>query len=124
MTPKQQRFIQEYLIDLNATRAAIRAGYSAKTAASIGEENLRKPEIAAAVEAKQCERAERTGISAQWVVDRLREIAERCMQAEQVADGSEYTFNAAGANKALELLGRHLGMFKDVREIRRPGEGK
>ena len=45
LTPKQQRFIDEYLVDLNATQAAIRAGYSAKTAYSIGIENLKKPEI-------------------------------------------------------------------------------
>jgi Terminase small subunit len=49
MTPKQERFCAEYLIDLNATQAAIRAGYSKKTAASIGEENLRKPEIQAKI---------------------------------------------------------------------------
>ena len=49
MTPKQTRFVEEYLVDLNATQAAIRAGYSAKTAYSIGQENLSKPEIANAV---------------------------------------------------------------------------
>ena len=51
LTPKQRRFIEEYLIDLNATQAAIRAGYSEKTAYSIGQENLRKPVIAEAIAA-------------------------------------------------------------------------
>ena len=51
MTPRQERFVAEYLVDLNATQAAIRAGYSTKTAASIGYENLRKPEISAFVQA-------------------------------------------------------------------------
>ena len=45
LSPKQERFVQEYLVDLNATQAAIRAGYSRKTAYSIGEENLKKPDI-------------------------------------------------------------------------------
>ena len=49
LTPKQQRFVEEYLIDLNATQAAIRAGYSKHTAHSIGHENLSKPEIVAAL---------------------------------------------------------------------------
>src|SRR5262245_39138560 len=65
LTPKQQRFIAEYLIDLNATQAAIRAGYSAKTAEQQGYENLRKPEIAAAVaagRARQLEKAELTSV--------------------------------------------------------------
>ena len=50
LTPKQQRFVDEYLIDLNATQAAIRAGYSPKTAHSIGAENLIKPEVQKAIE--------------------------------------------------------------------------
>ena len=51
LTPRQERFVAEYLVDLKATQAAIRAGYSPRTAASIGYENLRKPEISAAVQA-------------------------------------------------------------------------
>ncbi len=50
LTPKQQRFVEEYLIDLNATQAAIRAGYSEKTANEIGAENLAKPSIAKAIQ--------------------------------------------------------------------------
>src|SRR3954469_10551657 len=50
LTPKQRRFVTEYLIDLNATQAAIRAGYSRETAGAIGHENLQKPEIAQAIE--------------------------------------------------------------------------
>ncbi|MBB3928788.1 phage terminase small subunit [Sphingobium jiangsuense] len=71
MTPKQQRFVEEYLIDLNATQAAIRAGYSAKTASSQGERLLRNADIQKAVtEAKQA-RSEKTGIDAAWVLARL-----------------------------------------------------
>ncbi len=74
MTPKQQLFVDEYLIDLNATQAAIRAGYSAKTAYSIGDENLKKPEIAAAVKKAMNERAARTGITADMVIGELAKI--------------------------------------------------
>lgn len=74
MTPKQQRFVEEYLIDLNATAAAERAGYSKKTAYSIGQENLNKPEISSAIAAAQAERAERTKIDADYVLNRLVEI--------------------------------------------------
>lgn len=75
LTPKQQRFVGEYLVDLNATQAAIRAGYSARTAGKIGSENLSKPEIAAAVSAAQDERAKRTGITADRVLQELALIA-------------------------------------------------
>lgn len=75
LTPKQQRFVAEYLIDLNATQAAVRAGYSAKTASSIGEQNLRKLEIASAIAEAQEKRSERTAIDADWVLKRLAEEA-------------------------------------------------
>ena len=75
LTPKQARFVQEYPIDLNAAQAAIRAGYSAKTARVIGHENLIKPDIAAAIEKAMAERAERTRLTADWVIDELRKLA-------------------------------------------------
>ena len=75
LTPKQARFVQKYLIDLNAAQAAIRAGYSAKTARVIGHENLIKPDIAAAIEKAMAERAERTRLTADWVIDELRKLA-------------------------------------------------
>lgn len=75
LTAKQQRFVDEYLVDLNATQAAIRAGYSAATARSIAAENLTKPNIAAAVSAAQAERAKRTGITADRVLEDLARVA-------------------------------------------------
>ena len=63
LTPKQQRFVEEYLIDLNATQAAIRSGYSEKTARDIGCENLAKPNIAKAIEEAQNKRQEQTQIA-------------------------------------------------------------
>lgn len=73
MTPKQEAFVREYLIDLNATQAAIRAGYSARTARQIGDENLSKPDIAAAVKKAMDERVARTEITQDMV---LRELAK------------------------------------------------
>lgn len=71
MTPKQRAFVLEYLVDLNATQAALRAGYSPRTAASIGQENLTKPEISEAISAAQAARIERTKVDADWVLTRL-----------------------------------------------------
>lgn len=75
MTPKQARFVAEYLIDLNATQAAIRAGYSEKTAASIGEENLKKPEIAAAVAKKTQVQLAKTDLTAERTLEEMRRLA-------------------------------------------------
>ncbi len=73
LTPKQARFVEEFLVDLNATQAAIRAGYSQKTAGQIGEQNLKKLEVAAAVQEAQAARAKRTEITQDMV---LRELAK------------------------------------------------
>lgn len=128
LTDKQRRFIEEYLIDLNATQAAIRAGYSAKTANRIAAELLTKDYIAAALQAAQDDRATRTGITADEVLADLVKIKERCMQQSPVLDRrgqpvkdnqgrSVWAFDSRGALKALELMGKHLGMFTDRHEI-------
>lgn len=75
LTAKQQAFVREYLIDLNATQAAIRAGYSAKTAEQQGSRLLRNAEVQRAVSEGQKERSEKTGITAQWVLERLADEA-------------------------------------------------
>lgn len=74
LNPKQQRFVEEYLVDLNATQAAIRAGYSQKTAAEAGYENLRKPQIAEAIAVAQQERSARTEITQDMVLRELGKI--------------------------------------------------
>ena len=75
LTEKQQRFVDEYLIDLNATQAAIRAGYSVKTADAIGCENLTKPNIQQAIAEHMAERSRRTGVNQDRVVLELAKIA-------------------------------------------------
>ena len=75
LTPKQQRFVDEYLIDLNATQAAIRAGYSPKTARQIGEQNLSKLDIQQAIEQAKAERSERTKITQDDVLKMWHDLA-------------------------------------------------
>lgn len=128
LTAKQQRFVDEYLIDLNATQAAIRAGYSKKTAAVIGAQNLIKLNIQKAIQEAQNRRSERTEITQEYVLDNIKKVIDRCMQQEAIftrdgspliienADGDlvpAFMFKESGALKGLELLGKHLGMFKD-----------
>lgn len=144
MTKKQKRFIEEYLIDLNATQAAIRAGYSPDTARSIGSENLTKPDIQARIAKAMAERSRRTGVNADRVVMELAKIAfvnasdvidaetatlkpdaapedTAAIQSVKVKtfgeDGLEREIKMADKLKALELLGKHLGMFKDKVEL-------
>jgi phage terminase small subunit len=74
LTAKQQRFVDEYLIDLNATQAAIRAGYSVQTAGSIGDENLKKPGIETTIKREMAERSKRTGINQDRVILEMAKI--------------------------------------------------
>src|SRR5690606_37899496 len=98
LTPKQQRFVEEYLVDLNATQAAIRAGYSEKTAHSQGPRLLENVEISKAVAAAFASRSERVQVTQDWVISRLVDNVERAMTAEPVRDreGNEtgvYVYN-------------------------------
>lgn len=74
LTDKQELFAREYLKDLNATQAAIRAGYSEKTAKEVGYENLTKPHVLELVAELKAQRVEQTGIDAAYVLRRLTEI--------------------------------------------------
>ena len=118
LNDRQRRFVEEYLIDLNATQAAIRAGYSERTARQQGARLLSNAVIQAAIEAAQQARSERTELTQDWVLSKLRENVERAMQAEPVRDRDgnptgEFVYAGAVANKALELLGKHLDLFSD-----------
>lgn len=95
LTKKQKRFVEEYLIDLNATQAAIRAGYSPDTAKSIGCENLTKPDISAAISKAQAERSRRTGINQDRVIRELAKVA--FLNPVDVIDMDEAVAPCAGA---------------------------
>lgn len=75
LTPKQDRFVEEFLIDLNATQAAIRAGYSARSAEMTGSRMMRNDKVRRAVEAAQADRSKQTEIDAAWVLTRLHDEA-------------------------------------------------
>lgn len=129
LTDKQQMFVKEYLIDLNATQAAIRAGYSEKTARQVGSENLAKPYIADAVAVAMAERAARLDTSADGVIKDLALLRDMCMGRLPVTrtimfKGSEdeqavpveiegKLFEPAAAKGTLELLGKHHKLFTD-----------
>lgn len=111
-------FVKEYLIDLNARQAAIRAGYSEKTATEMGYENLSKPHIAKAIQEAMDDRSDRTELTADYILDGIKEVIERCLQHEEVTDHKgigtgEYVFKENGALKGYELLGKHLKLFTD-----------
>jgi len=143
LTPKQQRFAENYLIDLNATQAAIRAGYSKKTAQQMSSEILLKPVVQARIQELMEKRSERTQITQDMVVKELakagfsnmRDYAEwgpsgvtlidsdelKEEQAAIVSEVSETVTQHGGTIRcklhdkirALELLGKHLGIFKE-----------
>lgn len=124
LTDKQTAFVREYLVDLNATQAAVRAGYSERTASRIGPQLLGKNWVREAIEKAQAKRARRVEVTQDYVLSNLVEVVERTMQrapvtdrkGEQVTDEegrAVWTFDAKGANRALELLGKHLGIFTD-----------
>lgn len=99
LTDKQRAFVAEYLLDLNGAAAARRAGYSAKTASEQAAQMLRMPKVLAAVQAGQQARAKRTELTADWVLAELRGVVE------------QPSASAGARVKALELLGRHVGMW-------------
>lgn len=122
LNEKQRQFVREYLIDLNATQAAIRCGYSERTARQQGSRLLSNADIQAAVEQAKSARAEKTGISQEYVLDVIHQTVQRCLQAEPVRDKEgnptgEYKFDASAVLKGAELLGRHLGTWNDKLKV-------
>lgn len=125
LTPKQSLFVKEYLVDLNATQAAIRAGYSEKTAGVIGLENLGKPLISEAIKEQLDKRMNKVDITAEYVLTTIKNTIDRCAQAEPVFDREgvetgEYKFDSAAVLKGSELLGKYLKLFTDKTEVSNP----
>jgi len=107
LTPKQLMFCQEYLIDLNATQACIRAGYSERTANRQGAENLSKPVIKEEIDRLKAIREKKVELTAEKVLKDIERVREK-------AEGSEqYTVSL----KASELQGKHLAMFTDKHKV-------
>ena len=142
LTDKQKKFVEEYLLDLNATQGCIRAGYSSRNADKIGSQLLGKTRVRDAISSAMAERSRRTGINQDRIVQELARIAFvkitdvvdsngeikrnasdddlACIESYKVKDsdsatGSSYEreIKFASKLKALELLGKHLGMWND-----------
>ena len=132
LSPKEARFVAEYLKDQNGTQAAARAGYSKKTANEQAARLLARVNVRGAVDRALGDAAKRAGIDAEYVLSSLKEVVERCMQRKRVMifDKVEkemvqatdetgegvWEFDANGANKALELLGKNLKLFTEKLE--------
>jgi phage terminase small subunit len=122
LTARQRLFVDEYMIDRNATQAAIRAGYSKKTANEQGARLLANVRVWAEVEKRTANASKRSGVSVGYVLSNLEEIIERCMQRAPVMEGTRqakdgsgnhvWRFDSSGAVKALELIGKHLSMWE------------
>jgi phage terminase small subunit len=143
LTAKQQRFCDEYLIDLNATQAAIRAGYSPRTAEQAASRLLTIVKVSDEIAREMAERSKRTGINQDRVVKELAKLAFvniadvvdlenatvrisatdedlACIQSVKIKPsefGTEREIKLYDKKASLELLGRHLGMFKDKLEV-------
>ncbi len=121
LTPKEERFCLEYVIDYNGAAAAPRAGYAGKSAAKQASRLLARPEVMERVRQLQKEQRERLCISSDLVVTKTMELLDICMAAKPVLEwdysehkmvnSGEYQVDSKGAGKCLEILGKHLGMF-------------
>ena len=113
MNPKQKMFVAEYLVDRNATKAAIRAGYSERRAPQTGWELTKKPEIAAAIRVADDERMERLSLDGDALVMLAVEVIEKAsgrMPLRMEGGFPEYDFTPSAALKGIEMLMKHLGI--------------
>lgn len=124
MTPKQSRFTEEYLVDLNATQAAIRAGYSARTAEWQGPQLLGKTHVAQAIAAKRQALSEATGRTVAAVMADIGHVRANAMELlNDPGSNSKCMRSHKDALRALELEGKHLGAFTDRVELTGKGGG-
>ena len=117
VTPRSRDFVDEYLVDLNATQAAIRAGYSEKTAYSIGQRLLKNVEVQKMIANRMEERSKRTEITQDRVLTDIERIKQDAMRKAFDKNGNEAMINHTSALKACELQGRHLQMWNDKMAI-------
>lgn len=131
LSPKAALFVDQYLVDLNATGAAVRAGYSERSARVTAQRLLADPRIQAAIATAKAQRTERVQVDQDYVVKNCVEVVERCMQRApvMVRRGREmvqlvdeqnrnvWQFDSVGAVKALTLLAKHTGGFTDRTEL-------
>lgn len=121
LKPKQITFCKEYVKDYNGTQAAVRAGYKESNAASQASRFLNNPEIIEEIKNQQKKLLGTTCLTEEKVINQLEEVLERCLAKKPVMEWNyeehcmvetgQWTFDSKSALKAIELLGKHLGMF-------------
>lgn len=134
LTDKQERFVQGLFTGLSQ-REAYKQAYDCKsmkdaTIDKRASEIAQKGEIRGRLQELRENVAERNTLTVEWVLNNLKEVAERCLQQEPVmvregdewVESGEYRFEHTGANKSLELIGKHLGMFTDKIDANIKGE--
>jgi phage terminase small subunit len=137
LNEKQKAFCREYILDFNQTKAAIRAGYSKRSADRIGSRLMRKDEVKAYVAELKQIAADKAEITPEWVLSKLRRVVEMGLGNEQtdvivkenVAPGVSSTMSQkmtkadiAAAKSALDLLGRYHGIFTDNTKVEHSGQ--
>lgn len=118
LTPKQETFCLEYLVDLNATQAAIRAGYSEKSAKRIAVQLLTKSHLTARIQSLRSERQKRVAVTSDYVLTTIIETIEQCKKPIPKFDREgnvigESLIDAQAVLKGSELLGKHLAMWTE-----------
>lgn len=109
LTTKMENFVNEYFVDFNASQAVLRAGYKTTAPARLAHKLMQHPLVAEAVEAKKAERQEKFELNAEYVITKLVAIADK-----------QEDINAQASLRALELLGKHLGLYRERQEISGP----
>lgn len=128
LSDKQRKFADEYLIDLDAVRAYLTVyGCKESTAKVNAYRLLEKASVSVYVRERQAELSQKTKLTQEWVLQKLEEVVHKSMQEEEVqkwdyedkclVGTGEYVYDSKGATKALELIGKHLGMYKDKVEL-------
>lgn len=131
LSPKQERFCREYLVDLNGTKAALRAGYTEASARTTASTLLANPNIRQFLDTLKAPIEQKLGLTKEYVLENLMEVVERCLQKQPVMvrkgrqlvqaidENGEgvWKFDSMGANTALGLLGKHKKLFTDKIEI-------
>lgn len=136
LEPREEQYCHEYLLDLNQTQAAIRAGYAESNARAQASRLMTKANILTRIAELKAARVERVKVDSDWVLRRLVAISDKCMEPEPIMVFSPadkcmvqkqnesgellFEFNAAGANKATELIGKHLGFFEEHNKQKAP----
>lgn len=127
LTDKQLQFCEYYLTSFNATESAKRAGYSEDCATEQGSRLLTYAKVRAYIQEKRKRLLEENKVSVEYVISSLMDVVDRCMQKQEVKEWDyqskelkrtgEYRFDSIGANKALELLGKTLGLYYDKKTV-------